>query len=59
MFDWRDVVKVSELLLFADHVKVFGGASSLMMARMVIPITTLRIPSVLSSVAARVCFVPS
>ena len=36
MLDWRYVVKVSGLLLFADHIdKVFGGASSLMMARMV------------------------
>ena len=36
MVDWQDVVKVSELLLFVDYIgKVFGGASSLMMARMV------------------------
>ena len=36
MLDWRNLVKVSELLLFADHIdKVFGDASSFMMARVV------------------------
>ena len=34
MVDWH-VVKVSALLIFAYIGKVFGGASSLMMARMV------------------------